>query len=464
MAKRKSFARSMWEERQRNKREKQRLEEAGKRRDLAVEREQRQQRQQRQRQREAAERRKRQKALEADRKDAAQKRQYDQIMAEQGAARAKAKTADVDATIAAIEAVLTTRSRNLTRHHAALVDAVATGDPAAVGDTVESVLAASTYPAGVPVTCQAAYKAEAGELLIDCELPRQDAVPAVTGYRYIKSKKEERATARSDTDRKRIYGRLIARIALRVIREAFDATPPAVVGTVTMNAHVSAVHTATGRPIRPCLISVMAERDEFDQLHLDAPELDPQHCLRYLNAIVSPHPYDLEAVRPVAVFDLDKYKFVEEMQVAAGLDSRPDLLDLTPTEFEHLVRELFQATGMQSWVTQASRDEGVDAVATNPDPVLGGLCVIQAKRYKGIVGLEAVHALAGVMDDKAAAKGILITTSWFGKASYKFAARNGRIQLIDGRGIKAMMHDQLGRDVLIGLPKLPPGWARQDVT
>jgi restriction system protein len=464
VAKRKSFARQAWEERQRNKREKQRLEEAGKRHELAVEREQRQQRRDRQRQREAAERRKRQTALELEREDAAQKRQYEQIMAEQGTARAKARTADIDAKIAAIESVLTDRSRDLARHHAALVDAVAAGDPAVVGDTVQSALTASTYPTDVPVTCQAHYKAEAGELLIDCELPRQDVLPAVARYRYIKTKKEERATARTEADRKRIYGRLIARIALRVTREAFDATPPAVVGTVTMNAHVSAVHTATGRPIRSCLISVMAERDEFDQLHLDAPELDPQHCLRYLNAIVSPHPYDLEAVRPVAEFDLSKYKFVEEMQVAAGLDSRPDLLDLTPTEFEHLVRELFQATGMRAWVTQASRDEGVDAVATNPDPVLGGLCVIQAKRYKNLVGLEAVHALAGVMDDKAAAKGILITTSWFGKATYKFATRNGRIQLIDGRGLKAMMHDQLGRDVLIGLPKLPPGWARHDVT
>ena len=249
------------------------------------------------------------------------------------------------------------------------------------------------------------YKPEAGELLIDCELPRHDVIPAVASYRYIMTKKELRPTARTEADRKRRYGQLIARIVLRVIREALDATPPAIVDTVTTNAHVSAVHTATGRPIRPCLVSVMAERDEFDQLHLDAPELDPQRCLRYLNAIVSPHPYDLEAVRPVAEFDLSKYKFVEEMQVAAGLDGRPDLLDLTPVEFEHLVRELFEATGMQSWVTQTSRDEGVDAVATNPDPVLGGLCVIQAKRYKGIVGLEAVHALGGVMHDKAAAKG-----------------------------------------------------------
>lgn len=107
----------------------------------------------------------------------------------------------------------------------------------------------------------------------------------------------------------------------------------------------------------------------------------------------------------------------------AGLDSRTDLLDLKPVEFEHLIRELREAIGMKSWVTQASRDEGVDGVAVNEDPIVGGLCVIQAKRYNKIVGLEAVHALAGVMEDKNAAKGVLVTTSWVGKASRDFAAQ-----------------------------------------
>jgi restriction system protein len=35
---------------------------------------------------------------------------------------------------------------------------------------------------------------------------------------------------------------------------------------------------------------------------------------------------------------LSQYKFAEGMDAVAGLDSRPDLLDMTPTEFEHLVR------------------------------------------------------------------------------------------------------------------------------
>jgi restriction system protein len=58
-------------------------------------------------------------------------------------------------------------------------------------------------------------------------------------------------------------------------------------------------------------------------------------------------------------FDLIKYKFVEEIDVVVGLDSRPDLVALDPSEFEHLVRRLFEAIGLKAWVTQASRDDGM---------------------------------------------------------------------------------------------------------
>ncbi|WP_225854024.1 restriction endonuclease [Micromonospora sp. AMSO31t] len=55
--------------------------------------------------------------------------------------------------------------------------------------------------------------------------------------------------------------------------------------------------------------------------------------------------------------------------------------------------------------------------------------------YSKIVGLEAVHARAGVMDHKWAAKGVLGTTSWVGKASRDFAAANGRIEFVEGRNL-----------------------------
>jgi restriction system protein len=39
------------------------------------------------------------------------------------------------------------------------------------------------------------------------------------------------------------------------------------------------------------------------------------------------------------------------------------------------------------------------------------VCLIQAKRYTSVVGLESVHALTGVMTDHNATTGVLVTTS-----------------------------------------------------
>ncbi|MER7179800.1 restriction endonuclease [Streptomyces hyaluromycini] len=81
----------------------------------------------------------------------------------------------------------------------------------------------------------------------------------------------------------------------------------------------------------------------------------------------------------------------------------------------------------------------------------GGLCIIQAKRTKNTGPAESVRALAGVMHDRATAKGILIATAWFGKTSLDFVQRTGHMQLIDGRGLKALLQEQIGMDALIGI-------------
>ncbi|MEU4286732.1 restriction endonuclease [Kribbella sp. NPDC026596] len=132
------------------------------------------------------------------------------------------------------------------------------------------------------------------------------------------------------------------------------------------------------------------------------------------------------------------------------------MVDLDPIEFERLVRQLFEAMGLKAWSTQASRDDGVDGVAVNEDPIMGGVCVIQAKRYRNVVSTEAVRALAGVMGQMKASRGVLVTTSWFGKASHDFAAEHGRIQLIEGTNLKHMLLEFLGLDVVIGELKRAP--------
>ena len=296
------------------------------------------------------------------------------------------------------------------------------GDPEAVEWFVSRVLDASRYPRGFPRRYQVAYRPENRDVVVEFELPPQEVVPVMRGYRYVKARDAIDPLPRPQNETRQRYKRLIACVALRTLHEIFTATPSEAVEAVVFNGRLSTTDRATGKPARPHLLSVSAERAVFEDLVLAA--VEPAACLTQLNALVSPNPYDLEAVEPFIAFDLKRFSFTDDMDVIAGLDSRPNLLNLTPTEFEHLVKQLFVAMGAEAWTTIPSKDGGVDAVATSKHLFFGGVCLIQAKRWTGLVGLESVHALTGVMADHNATTGVLVTTSWFGRASEQFANRN----------------------------------------
>lgn len=399
-----------------------------------------------------------------ERRTAEAKKRREREALDRRQSEAERRSSQVEERVSALEELLVSRPKGLGSHRAQVEETFDRSGGGAMADLAAQILAAMERPDGFPQRCEVGYVSEARELLIRYELPRQDVVPTVLGYRYVRARDAIEPVPRKEADVKAIYRRLLARTVLRALAGLFDAMPPPLVESVAVNGYVAAKDRSTGKPVDFVLVSVNATREAFEGLVLDEPELDPVFCLQRMNAIVSPHPYDLEPVPPVVQFDLAKFKLVEGMDVVAGLDSRPDLLEMDPKKFENLVKELFIAIGMKAWVTQASRDDGIDAVATNEDPVVGGLCVIQAKRYRNIVGLESVHALAGAMNDKSATKGLLVATSWFGKASRDFVARNGRMELIDGRGLKELLLKHLDLDVLIGLDKLPRGWNRRDIT
>jgi restriction system protein len=283
-------------------------------------------------------------------------------------------------------------------------------------------------------------------------------------YKYVAAQREIRAEARKPAEVQQLYQAVIARFALCVADYAAAITSPALVDAIAVNGHVRTKDRATGQPVNPCLVTFLASRAQFEQLLLDEPELDPVRCLHHLNALVSPHPADLEAVTPMVDFDLQRFKLVEESGLLSALDSRIDLLMISPYEFERLIRDLFEAMGYKAWRTQDSRDDGIDAVAIRDDTVVHDDCVIQAKRYKNTVPVEAVRAMTGTMIVKKASNGVVVTTSSFGPASYAYVKEVGRITLIDGRQLKSLLHKHLAMDVLISLPKLPPGWTLADIT
>lgn len=330
------------------------------------------------------------------------------------------------------------------------------GDPEPVAEFCTLVMDSSVYPEGFPHQTRAVYRPDPREAVIEWELPPQSVIPLDRDYRYMANRDAIDALPRAEKEIKDRYRMVIAQVALRTIHEILISTSGSVIDLVTFYGYVSTKDPATGQPIRPLLLQVSATREVFRNYVLA--ELDPVACLKRLNALVSPHPYDLEPVQPTVAFDslLTRFKFVAGMDVVAGLDSRPDLLAMAPYEFEHLVRQIFEEMGMQAWNTEAIKDDGVDAVAVNNNAVFGGMCIIQAKRYRNAVGVEAVRALAGVMEDKHATKGILVTTSWVTRDGHAFATRHGRIEIMECEHVKYLCKEHLGLDVLISLPKPPP--------
>src|SRR5664280_1391067 len=179
--------------------------------------------------------------------------------------------------------------------------------------------------------------------------------------------------------------------------------------------------------------------------------VDPATCLKGLAAAVSPNPAELAPVRPVLDLKIVDPRFITEADVVPQLDRRPNLMELSPSEFESLITNLFTRMGLEARLTQASRDGGVDCVAFDPRPIFGGKVVIQAKRYKNTVGVSAVRDLFGTMQNEGASKGILITTSGYGPASFQFA-EGKPIELLTGANLLYLLAEHANIEARIVVP------------
>lgn len=297
------------------------------------------------------------------------------------------------------------------------------------------------------------YTPETAELIIEFELPSYDSIiPKTKGYKYVKSRdqiEELKFTQSDERKMKALYEEVIAAITLRTIHEVMKGSTPDLLNSVIFNGMLTGVDKATGKSVRPCLVSVQASREEFSQL--DLRKVDKRACLKYLKAQTSPSPTELIAIKPVVRLVTTDERFIPEVDVLSKIDSRTNLLEMDPFEFEHLISNLFEKIGLKTSTTRASRDGGVDVVAFDERPIFGGKVIIQAKRYRNTVEVSAVRDLYGSMLNEGASKGILVTTSTFGAESRNFA-KDKPIELIDGNGLLYLL-EQHGYNVKIEIPK-----------
>jgi restriction system protein len=327
-----------------------------------------------------------------------------------------------------VEAQIATHNAEIDRFAAA----VAAGDPNAVVDYFGMVLGNSVYPDDFPQHYRLAYVPESRQLVVEYHLPTLDVIPTVREHRYVKSRDEVTAVARPAKEIKERYTSVVTQVTLRTVHELFEADRRGLVETIVFNGIVDTTDPRTGASVQPCLVTLRTTRETFTSLNLS--KVDPAACLQHLNASVSRRPEALAPVRPVLEFDMVDKRFVDEVDVLADLDQRPNLLKLTPTEFESLIQNLFTRMGLDTKQTRPSRDGGVDCVAFDPRPIFGGKVIIQAKRYRNTVDVSSVRDLFGTLQNEGASKGILVTTSGYGPASYEFASGKP-LELIDGSNL-----------------------------
>lgn len=103
-------------------------------------------------------------------------------------------------------------------------------------------------------------------------------------------------------------------------------------------------------------------------------------------------------------------------------------------KFEHYLSHLFRSQGYDTEVTRAAGDYGVDLLLTKK----GKKIAVQAKRYKGNVGLEAVQQVQAGKAHYRASEAWVVTNSDYTDQAYSLAKSNG-VRLIARKELIEMM-------------------------
>jgi restriction system protein len=220
------------------------------------------------------------------------------------------------------------------------------------------------------------------------------------------------------SEKQRLYPALSLRYAYEIAR----TSDPAKVNTIVINGWADYIDRTTGETKRAFVSSLLAKLDHLANLNL--PQLDVIQAFNALKGVTA-RAQTVTPVAPIVRINTEDRRFVDAKAVLDDVGDQ-NLATMDWGDFEHLCRELFErefaTSGAEVKITQASRDQGVDAVIFDPHPIRGGKIVIQAKRYAGTVDVSAVRDLWGTTQHEGAMKGILVTTSSFGSDAYNFIA------------------------------------------
>lgn len=301
---------------------------------------------------------------------------------------------------------------------------------------IDLALRTARLPSFVPKEGVSRLDTESGILIHEHRFPDLSAVEWVkqvelkSGWVTKPANQKEKKEAAT-----MIYPSLCLRLAAEIVRLDDEG----IIKAIAINGWAHYIEKSTGQRKLAYCASLFATKDQLAKIDISA--IDPIVAFEALKGIAA-RSLELTPIAPILRLDMSDPRFVDAKEVLSRMAADENLAAMDWEDFEHLCRELFErafaSSGAEVKVTQASRDQGVDAIVFDPDPLRGGKIVIQAKRYTNTVDVSAVRDLYGAVINEGAVKGILVTTSHFGPESYSFA-KDKPLTLLNGNELLGLL-------------------------
>jgi Restriction endonuclease len=262
-------------------------------------------------------------------------------------------------------------------------------------------------------------------------------VPSIADV-TVKRVGSNRPPAKRDSDA--VLRRYVPAIALQMAHHVASNDLNNDVERIAVNCWSRFFEPSSGRLKDAFVAALTVKSEEIKELNLQ--RADALEAFRALRGAYVYSVQDVVPIEPTIRLDKNDDRFVAGRDVLDGMAQGQNLAAMDWQDFEHLIRELlskeYADKNAEVKITRASRDRGVDAIVFNSDPLHGGKFVVQAKRYSNTVDVAAVRELYGTVLSEGANRGILVTTSHYGRDAYEWAA-NKPLTLVDGPNLLALL-------------------------
>jgi HJR/Mrr/RecB family endonuclease len=300
----------------------------------------------------------------------------------------------------------------------------------------EQTLKLESYPSFVPSDFLLRFDEDSRILILEHEFPD---IGSINWVKSVKLKSGHTVKPANQKELKDSSNLLYPTLSLRFASELVRLDLDNIVEAIVVNGWSNYVEKSTGQLKRAYCSSLFATKTQLLSINLAA--ADPLAAFSALKGVAA-RSLELTPIAPILRLNTEDKRFVDAKDVLANMAQGENIAAMDWEDFEHLCRELFEkafaGSGAEVKVTQASRDQGVDAVIFDPDVLRGGKIVVQAKRYTNTVDVSAVRDLYGAIINEGATKGILVTTSHYGPDAYGFA-KDKPITLLNGEELLGLL-------------------------